>query len=66
MKYFIIIHIFGKLSQITRFFFQAATYYETETKFCVSVSKSICVQAHAQTKKRTSFEMWYRNTGEPF
>ena len=32
-------------------YFHAPIYYEVETKFCVSVCKSVCVHAHVQTKK---------------
>ena len=35
-------------------YFHAPICYEAETKFCVAVSKSVCVHAHVQRKRLTA------------
>ena len=37
-----------------KIFFHAPIYYKVETKFCVSVCKSVCVHTHVQTKRPTA------------
>ena len=37
-------------------FFHVPIYYKEETKFCLSLCKSVCVHAHAQTKRPTALK----------
>ena len=63
MKYFTIIPIFGTLSHIMARLFSCALYNKEETKFCVSVCKSVSVHAHVQPKKLTASK-FSRDSGE--
>ena len=44
-------YIWHVIAQFGKIFFHAPIHYEAEMKLCVFVCKSVCVRAHAQSKR---------------